>query len=145
MAEDSEVSSVLFFEQTVERSAYEADQQGLRGFFFLMLAGWSRTLEWKLQSLLSAALGVQLLPVHACLRLRLYQFICLSFYLIWLHWLWAICYFKAENFRQMEQMHITLSVRVEWILRCCFVFSLLFSGLYAELDGCWPLLLNIVC
>ncbi len=69
MAEDSGVSSVLFFEQTVERSAHEVDQQGPWEFFFFFLnAGWSRNLEWKFHSLLSAALGVQLLPVHACLQ-----------------------------------------------------------------------------
>lgn len=34
--------------------------------------------DWRLQSLLSAAVGVQPLPVCACFKLRLYQCVCLS-------------------------------------------------------------------
>lgn len=95
--------------------------------------------DWRLQSLLSAAVGVQPLPVCACFKLRLYQCVCLSSRVSFASLaLSALLFLKRETLaeKKMEKRQITLLARAKMAMmldRTCVLSS------YTD-ERRWPLL-----
>lgn len=94
--------------------------------------------DWKLQSLLSAAVGVQPLPACACFKLRLYQCVCLSSRVSFASLaLSALLFLKRKTLeKKMEKRQIALSARAKMAMmldRTCVLSS------YAD-ERRWPLL-----